>query len=68
VNPEHARFFALNAEGAGVPFRELGTVGGETLSLTAPVQVAISVTELAGIHETWFPEFMDATRHAEAAE
>jgi len=68
VNAESARFFALNAEGAGVPFRELGTVGGDDLSLTAPVQVAISVTELAGIHESWFPDFMDATRHAEAAE
>ena len=68
VNAENARFFALNAEGAGVPFRELGAVGGEMLSLTAPVHVAISVTELAGIHESWFPEFMDASRHAEAAE
>ncbi|GAB4349296.1 MAG: phosphoribosylformylglycinamidine synthase subunit PurL [Oricola sp.] len=68
VKAEDARFFTLNAEGAGVPFRELGTVGGDTLSLTAPVHVAISVRELAGIHESWFPEFMDATRHAEAAE
>jgi phosphoribosylformylglycinamidine (FGAM) synthase-like enzyme len=68
VPAENARFFALNAEGAGVPFRELGVVGGDTLSLTAPVQVAISVKELAGIHESWFPDFMDATAHAEAAE
>jgi phosphoribosylformylglycinamidine synthase II len=68
VTEKNARFFALNAEAAGVPFRELGTVGGDKLSLTAPVTVAISVKELARIHESWFPEFMDATRHAEAAE
>ncbi|MCI5075432.1 phosphoribosylformylglycinamidine synthase subunit PurL [Oricola sp.] len=68
VPAETARFFALNAEGAGVPFRELGTVGGETLALTAPVQVAISVRQMADIHEAWFPDFMDRSRHAEAAE
>ena len=68
VPTETARFFALNAEGAGVPFRELGVVGGDMLSLTAPVQAAISVKELAGIHEAWFPEFMDTARRAQAAE
>jgi len=68
VPAETARFFALNAEGAGVPFRELGVVGGDTLSLTAPVQASISVKELAGIHESWFPDFMDTARRAEAAE
>lgn len=68
VPAENARFFALNAEGAGVPFRELGVVGGDTLSLTAPVQAAISVKELAGIHESWFPDFMDTAHRAQAAE
>jgi len=68
VSAELARFFALNAEGAGVPFRELGTVGGDILALTAPVPVSISVNELSAIHESWFPDFMDASHRAEAAE
>ncbi|MFZ2102070.1 MAG: phosphoribosylformylglycinamidine synthase subunit PurL [Oricola sp.] len=68
VKAADAQFFAANAEGAGVPFRQLGLVGGENLSLTAPTQVSISVKDLATIHESWFPDFMDAGRRAEAAE
>ncbi|WP_204267008.1 hypothetical protein, partial [Citrobacter youngae] len=31
VAPDMANFVTLNAEGSGVPFRKLGTVGGSTL-------------------------------------
>ncbi|WP_421849296.1 phosphoribosylformylglycinamidine synthase subunit PurL [Oricola sp.] len=68
VQPDNAHFFALNAEGAGVPFRRLGDAGGDALTLTAPVPVAISVKQMADMHEAWFPAFMETTERREAAE
>lgn len=53
---EMAKLVALNAEGAGVPFRVLGTVGGDRLKIGSLVDV--SVADLAGAFEGWFPGFM----------
>ncbi len=56
ATPEMAKLIALNAEGAGVPFRVLGTVGGDRLKFGATVDVAIA--ELNNAFEGWFPGFM----------
>ena len=52
-----ADFICLNAEGAGIPFRRLGTVGGT--SLVIDDLIAVPVAELRNAHESWFPAFMD---------
>jgi phosphoribosylformylglycinamidine synthase len=51
-----AKLIALNAEGAGVPFRVLGTVGSDRLKFGATVDVAVA--ELNNAFEGWFPGFM----------
>ncbi len=56
VDADDARWITLNAEGAGVPFRILGTAGGERL--TAGDLLSISVEDLKRTHESWFPDFM----------
>ncbi len=48
-----ANFVCANAESAGVPFRTLGTVGGETLKIDALVNV--EVTRLVAAHESCSP-------------
>lgn len=53
---EMAKLIALNAEGAGVPFRVLGTVGGDSLKIGNVVDV--SVADLTDAFEGWFPGFM----------
>lgn len=53
---EFAKLIALNAEGAGVSFRILGTVGGDRLKLGQYCDV--SVAELTRAYEGWFPAFM----------
>lgn len=53
---EMAKLIALNAEGAGVPFRVLGTVGGDRLKIGDLVDV--SVVDLTDAFEGWFPAFM----------
>ncbi|TCL73555.1 phosphoribosylformylglycinamidine synthase subunit PurL [Rhizobium sp. BK251] len=66
VPADVANFLCANAEGAGVPFRRLGTVGGSDLSieglLTLPIQ------QLREAHESWFPDFMDDGATLAAAE
>lgn len=57
VSPDIANFVQANAEGAGVPFRKLGTVGGDTLKIDAIVDVP--VTDLTAAHQAWFPAFMN---------
>ena len=59
VSPELANFVCINAEGAGVPFRRLGTVGGDRLTIGD--LLSISVEELRTAHESWFPDYMDGT-------
>ncbi len=58
VPSELANFVCGNAEGAGVPFRRLGTVGGDRLTIGA--LFSISLKELRDSHESWFPDFMGA--------
>src|SRR5690606_15622021 len=56
ATPEFAKLIALNAEGAGVPFRILGTVGGDRLKLDQYCDVAVA--DLTKAYEGWFPTFM----------
>jgi phosphoribosylformylglycinamidine synthase subunit PurL len=64
VAADLANYLMVNAEGAGVPFRKLGTVGGETFSVGG--LFSIEVSRLREAHESWFPRYMDGS--AEAAE
>ncbi|MBR0555314.1 phosphoribosylformylglycinamidine synthase subunit PurL [Ciceribacter sp. L1K23] len=66
VPADMANFLCANAEGAGVPFRRLGTVGGSTLAVEGVLSVSVDQLRLA--HESWFPEFMDGKAMAFAAE
>ncbi|CDZ66375.1 Phosphoribosylformylglycinamidine synthase 2 [Neorhizobium galegae bv. orientalis] len=56
VPADLANFVQANAEGAGVPFRTLGTVAGD--SLVVDDLVSIAVPQLTEAHESWFPAFM----------
>jgi phosphoribosylformylglycinamidine synthase subunit PurL len=56
VSADLANFVCASAESAGVPFRTLGTVGGEALVIDDLVNVAVS--DLVNAHESWFPTFM----------
>ncbi|MBB5701566.1 phosphoribosylformylglycinamidine synthase [Ochrobactrum daejeonense] len=58
ATPEMARLVALNAEGAGVPFRVLGTVSGDRVKFGSIVDV--SVAGLTQAFEGWFPGFMSS--------
>ncbi|WP_137131248.1 phosphoribosylformylglycinamidine synthase subunit PurL [Rhizobium sp. FY34] len=51
-----ANFVRANAESAGVPFRTLGTVGGEALVIDDLIHLPVST--LVNAHESWFPGFM----------
>ncbi len=62
----YADMFAANAEGSGVFFSRLGTVGGDTLTIGK--FVSLSVAEMKMLNEAWFPEFMEGKPVAEAAE
>ena len=66
VPKSYANMFAANAEDSGVFFCELGTVKGEHLKIGKTV--SLSVPEMQGIHEAWFPAFMEGEQVAEAAE
>ncbi|TDH39035.1 phosphoribosylformylglycinamidine synthase subunit PurL [Pseudohoeflea suaedae] len=65
VPADMGNFLMVNAEGAGVPFRRLGTVGGDTFSVEGIL--SLDVGQLRNAHESWFPDYMEATA-AEAAE
>ncbi|PYE89746.1 phosphoribosylformylglycinamidine synthase subunit PurL [Phyllobacterium leguminum] len=56
ATPEMARLITLNAEGAGVPFRTLGTVGGAALVVNGVLDVTVDA--LTKAHEGWFPAYM----------
>jgi phosphoribosylformylglycinamidine synthase len=58
VSDEFANFICMNAEGAGVPFRKLGTVGGTALDVAGLCTVELDALREA--HESWFPRYMDA--------
>ena len=65
VPSDLANYIMASAEGAGVPFRQLGTVTGDSLRIEGIMSVAVSA--LRATHESWFPAFMD-TPAALAAE
>jgi phosphoribosylformylglycinamidine synthase len=56
VSADLANFVCMNAEGAGVPFRKIGTVDGDQLTIAS--LLSISVKELRNSHESWFPDYM----------
>ena len=56
VAPDRADLIALNAEGAGLPFRRLGIVGGNALAIAGLRPLAVA--DLKKAHENWFPAFM----------
>jgi phosphoribosylformylglycinamidine synthase len=57
VPADLANFLQANAEGAGVPFRALGSVGGDSVVIDDLVNVPVS--DLGKAHEGWFPAFMN---------
>jgi phosphoribosylformylglycinamidine synthase II len=65
VPSELATYIMASAEGAGVPFRQLGTVAGSSLNIDG--LLSLSISALRASHESWFPSFMD-TPEALAAE
>ena len=65
VPADLANFVCANAEGAGVPFRRLGTVSGDTLAVDG--YLSLSIEQLRSTHESWFPDFMDGDGNAAAA-
>ncbi|MEO1747273.1 MAG: phosphoribosylformylglycinamidine synthase subunit PurL [Pseudomonadota bacterium] len=68
VPSDMARFFATTAEGAGVPFLQIGVTGGASLALTGAVEATISVKDMHEASESWFPTYMSSQPLAEAAE
>jgi len=56
VADDLANFLMASTEGAGVPFRKLGTVGGDTLNVKGVLNLPIS--QLRSTHELWFPDYM----------
>lgn len=65
VPADLANFISANAEGAGVPFRRLGKVGGD--ALTVEGLFSLPIAQLRDTHESWFPDFMDGNGNAAAA-
>ncbi|CAD7045096.1 phosphoribosylformylglycinamidine synthase subunit PurL [Pseudorhizobium endolithicum] len=56
VASDLANFIEASAESAAIPFRKLGTVGGDRLVVDDLVDVG--VTDLVNANESWFPGFM----------
>lgn len=67
VPARNATFFALNAEGAGVPFRRIGLVDGDRFVLTGSANASISLEQMRRAHEGWLPGYMAGPARAEAA-
>jgi phosphoribosylformylglycinamidine synthase II len=65
VPSDLANFVCANAEGAGVPFRRIGSVAGDNLVIGD--LLSLSIAQLRDAHESWFPDFMDGTGNAAAA-
>lgn len=68
VSAENANMISVNAEGSGVPFRVLGVVGGDALTLTGSASATISVATMKNAHESWFPDYMDKSPALQAAQ
>ncbi|MFK4823253.1 phosphoribosylformylglycinamidine synthase subunit PurL [Paenochrobactrum sp. BZR 588] len=63
TSAETANLLALNAEGSGIPFRILGTVGGDELNFGDACKT--SVDALKSAYEGWFPNYMNGVEAAE---
>lgn len=63
TSAETAKLLALNAEGSGIPFRILGTVGGTELSFGDTCKVSVDALKTA--YEGWFPNYMNGVEAAE---
>lgn len=50
---------AAAAETAGIPLTDIGSTGGDTLTVTGCEP--ISLERLSNAHERWLPDYMDAT-------
>ena len=59
LRPDLFEDVSAKAADAGIAFRRLGRVGGETLAVEGLFETAVSV--LAAAHESWFPAFMSGT-------
>jgi len=57
VPKDLANFVCLNAEGAGIPFRRIGTVTGQDLKVGD--LLSLPVSQLRTVHESWFPSYME---------
>ncbi len=57
VPKDLANFVCLNAEGAGIPFRRIGTVTGQELKVGD--LLSLPVSQLRTVHESWFPSYME---------
>ncbi|SOE08542.1 phosphoribosylformylglycinamidine synthase subunit II [Hoeflea halophila] len=57
VPSDLANYIMASAEGAGIPFRQLGTMSGDSLEIEGLLSLPIST--LRATHESWFPAFMD---------
>jgi len=66
VGEANANFLSLNAEGAGVPFRRIGTVTGDRFLLTGAVSASISLAQMESAHEGWLPGYMAGPASAAA--
>jgi phosphoribosylformylglycinamidine synthase len=64
VPADLADFICSNAEGAGVPFRRLGTAEGSELAIGG--LMSVPVHQLRDAHESWFPNFMNGSAAAAA--
>jgi phosphoribosylformylglycinamidine synthase len=64
VPADVANFVCINAESAGIPFRRLGTIGGDALVIDG--LLTLPVEQLREAHESWFPAFMDGSALAAA--
>jgi phosphoribosylformylglycinamidine (FGAM) synthase-like enzyme len=57
VPSELSGYIMASAEGAGVPFRHLGKMSGDSLTINGLFSLPVST--LRATHESWFPAFMD---------
>ncbi|MDM9628234.1 phosphoribosylformylglycinamidine synthase subunit PurL [Rhizobium sp. S152] len=66
VPADIASFVCANAEGAGIPFRRLGTVEGDALVIDD--LLSLPIQQLRHAHESWFPDYMEGRGTLAAAE
>jgi phosphoribosylformylglycinamidine (FGAM) synthase-like enzyme len=60
VPSELSGYIMASAEGAGVPFRHLGKMSGDSLTINGLFSLPLST--LRATHESWFPAFMDTPK------